>query len=134
MILFNDVEDAVAYEVVYGAVNEDIFNEFVASELLPHVEPYPGKHSIIMIDNCKFHHNVDLQEMVDASGAILLFLPSYKPNWNLSEFWFNGIKGKERAAGVYGNVDEARLSLCESVEAMRGCDWTNKLKEIGYMS
>ena len=84
LILFNDAKNAVAHKIVSGPVNEDIFNEFFMDEVITQVEPYPGKHSIIMIDNVPFHHNINLQECVDAANAILLFLPSYKAEYNLS--------------------------------------------------
>ena len=84
LILFNDAENEVAHKVVSGPVNEDIFNDFFGQEVVPEIEPYPGKHSIIMIDNVPFHHNKNLQEMVDAANAVLLFLPSYKPDYNVS--------------------------------------------------
>ena len=130
--MFVDAYDVVKYDIVYGAVNVDIFNKFFLEDLSPHIESYPGKHSLIMIDNVPFHHNVQLQEMVDALGAILLFLPTYKPNWNPVEFYFNAIKMIEKRKQVAGDKDLAMLSLAESVEEMKGSDYSGKHRQIGY--
>ena len=119
--------------MVWDAVNEDIFNNFFMNQLLGHIQAYPGAHSLIMIDNIPFHHNLELQELVEATGAILLYLPAYKPDWNLAEYHFQAIKRKEERAGVCGDDDAAFLSLCQSVKDIEGVCWDSVLKEIGYI-
>lgn len=98
----------------------------------PHIESYPGRHSLIMIDNVPFHHNVELQEIIDTLGAILLFLPTYKPNLNPVEFYFNAIKMKEICKQASGNWEDAMMSLAESVEAMKGTNYSSIHRQIGY--
>ena len=96
-------------------------------------EQYPGKHSVVMVDNVSFHHNEMFEYMIEQKGAILLYLPSYMPKWNITEYYFNGIKSKERMKQVFGNPVAAMVSLCECVEEMKDLDWFPTMKEIGFV-
>lgn len=46
------------------SVNESVFHKFI-SGLLHEMAPYPGKNSVIVMDNVKFHLSDDIQEMVE---------------------------------------------------------------------
>lgn len=64
LLLFNDVYNPIEYEVFFGAINEDKFNDFVTNKLAKHINPYPGKRSLILIDNCRFHHNETFENFI----------------------------------------------------------------------
>lgn len=132
--MFNDCNNPVVYDTYFGPINEKIFNNFVSEKLSKHINAYPAAHSIIMVDNCSFHHNPIFEAMIEELGAILLFLPAYKPNWNITEYYFNGIKAKEQMKPMPQNENAAIFSLMESVNAMRGSNWRSVLKKIGYIA
>lgn len=47
----------IAWQVYQGSFNEERFNSFVKDEVLPLTTPFPGKNSVIVLDNAKIHHN-----------------------------------------------------------------------------
>lgn len=77
----------------------------------PQLNPYPGKKSVVILDNCSIHHDEQLREIIveecgefssslDLSklkcnlmeGACLVYLPPYSPNFNPIEEAFSAIK------------------------------------------
>jgi hypothetical protein len=32
------------------------------------MNPYPGRRSILVMDNCRIHHNIELVDIVNAAG------------------------------------------------------------------
>lgn len=49
---------------------------------LPKMNPYPQDHSVLVLDNCSIHKSEVLQEIVEASGCAMRFLPPYSPDFN----------------------------------------------------
>ena len=86
-----------AMEDVYiteGSVNGDIFEDFVATCLLPQLMPFNGinTHSVVIMDNCAVHHLERITQMITSTGAILKFLPPYSPDLNPIELVFSKAK------------------------------------------
>ncbi|KAG2150764.1 hypothetical protein DEU56DRAFT_869105 [Suillus clintonianus] len=66
----------IAAHVVEGSLNSREFYDFIAEDVLPHMSPFPGERSIIVLDNCRIHHSEDLVDLVESAGLFLsLFLP-----------------------------------------------------------
>jgi transposase len=71
------------------------------------MNPYPGNRSILVMDNCRIHHNVELVDIVNAAGmsrnpllmipnliphhqgCLLIYLPAYSPDLNPIEESFS---------------------------------------------
>ena len=51
---------------------------------------------------------------------------------NICEWMFNGIKMREQEKGIKGEY-ESIVSLCESVEDMKGKNWSNVLQRLKYI-
>ena len=47
----------VAWQIIQGSFNTELFNDFVRNQVLPQCNPFPGHKSIIIIDNAPIHHN-----------------------------------------------------------------------------
>jgi hypothetical protein len=47
----------IAWQIIQGSFNSDLFNNFVQTHILPHYNPFPGPKSIIIMDNAPIHHN-----------------------------------------------------------------------------
>ncbi|KAI4845951.1 hypothetical protein E4T44_05332 [Aureobasidium sp. EXF-8845] len=43
--------------VVEGAVTQTIFEHSLETAILPRCEPFPGRRSIVIMDNCSTHHS-----------------------------------------------------------------------------
>jgi len=53
---------------------------------------YPAKHSVLVIDNARIHHNDDLVAAVEEIGGRVLYLPPYSPDFNSIETAFSALK------------------------------------------
>lgn len=53
----------------------------------PLLQPWPGPHSVLVLDNCRIHKSPELRALVEARGAVLLFLPTYSPEFNPVSSW-----------------------------------------------
>jgi hypothetical protein len=52
------VDGYIVCNVYEGAVNQDVFAEFIEHDLLPLCNPYPGPRSVIILDNARVHKAV----------------------------------------------------------------------------
>jgi len=43
--------------VVEGAVTQAIYGHWLETVILPQCEPFPGKRSVVIMDNCSTHHS-----------------------------------------------------------------------------
>ena len=41
------------------------------------MQPFPGKRSVIILDNASIHHSVRFINMITAAGGMVLFTPPY---------------------------------------------------------
>ena len=56
------------------------------------MNPYPAKHSVLVMDNARIHHNNDLITAVEEIGGKILYLPSYSSDFNPIEMAFSALK------------------------------------------
>ena len=50
-------EGFITHDITHGSFTAEMFNDFVKYNLLPLCSPFPGPRSIIIVDNCRIHHN-----------------------------------------------------------------------------
>src|SRR6266496_3710693 len=46
----------IAWDVRQGSYTIETFNEFVRDQVIPRTNPFPGPHSVLIMDNCAIHH------------------------------------------------------------------------------
>ena len=85
-------DSVLEYEATTGSVNSDKFMDFIRGRLIPNMEPFPGRHSILILDNCSIHHTQDVKALLSSFGILILFLPPYSPDYNPIEELFSYIK------------------------------------------
>src|SRR6266540_1328044 len=56
------------------------------------MNPFPGKNSVIIMDNAKIHHDEALVESVEEISEKVIYLPSYSPDFNPIEIAFSSLK------------------------------------------
>ena len=56
---------------------------------LPDMNPYPQDKSILILNNSVIHKTRALQEVIEGSSQVLLFLPPYSPDFNPIEESFS---------------------------------------------
>jgi len=73
--------------------------------LLAHMNPYPAKNSLIIMDNARIHQDPRILEMIEQRGCRLLYLPPYSPDYNPIELAFSKIKSHVRRDGGVARAD-----------------------------
>ena len=61
---------------------------------MPILQPFNGSNerSVVVTDNASIHHVHQMATLIQATGAILRFLPSYSPDFNPLEESFAKLK------------------------------------------
>ena len=82
----------VAPMVLDGPINGDWFEAYVRHVLVPEL-----RHGdIVIMDNLSSHKRLVVQELIEAAGASLRFLPPYSPDFNPIEKAFSRLKAMLR--------------------------------------
>ena len=64
------------------------FNAWVFAYLCPRL----SETDVVVLDNARIHRSLRTRELIEASGAEVLFLPPYSPDYNPIEHDFANIK------------------------------------------
>jgi len=78
----------VAPMVADGPINGALFLKYVQDFLCPLLKP----GDIVAMDNLSSHKVEGVREAIEATGAILLYLPPYSPDFNPIEQYFSKLK------------------------------------------
>ena len=92
----NGIEDVLMTE---GTVNGDRFSHFIRTCLLLLLLPFNNVNpmSVVIMDNASIHHTENNVQLIENTGAKLLFLPPYSPD--LNPFRTSFLKGKSHCQG-----------------------------------
>ena len=71
-----------------GTLTAHLFGFFLENFLLPFLNP----SKVVILDNAPSHHDEDVIEMIESTGARVLFLPPYSPHLNPIEFIWAKVK------------------------------------------
>ena len=85
-------DGVLEYEATTGSINADKFMDFIRGRLIPNMQPFPVRHSILILDNCSIHHARDVKDLLNSFGILVLFLPPYSPDYNPIEELFSYVK------------------------------------------
>ena len=96
--------ESVAIE---GATDAETFEAYVEQFLAPTLEE---GQQVVVFDRLGAHRTRRVEELIEARGAELLFLPPYSPDLNPIEEAFSKIKGIVRKAGA-----RTREALVETI-------------------
>jgi len=79
---------------LYGAwsTNGEIFHTFIEKSLLPQLK----SKNIVIMDNVKFHLQEKIKSTIESSGAQVVFLPPYSPDFNPIEPMWSKVKNTLR--------------------------------------
>ena len=55
-VLAMTLSGVLTYEFHTGTIDGNKFFNFVRGNLIPNMQPFPGPHSILIMDNCSIHH------------------------------------------------------------------------------
>jgi hypothetical protein len=72
-----DMHGIVDFYSLTGTFKAPDFFEALELMALPHMTPYPGPRSVLVLDNASIHKKDELEARVRARGGRVLFLPPY---------------------------------------------------------
>lgn len=103
-----------------GNVNSDVFLDFVHDHLAPNVNPFNGinPRSIVVMDNAAIHHTADVVRAINATGALLVYLPPYSPDFMPCE----------------GIISQVKSWIRENDQEWRMCDQPENMVMEGFLS
>jgi len=82
--------------VIKGAMNRDLFNAYVETQLAPTLR----RGDVVILDNLSSHKSAYAAEVLKPIGAWFLFLPPYSPDLNPIEMAFSKLKALIRKAAA----------------------------------
>ena len=77
-----------------GPINGEMFLAYGREFLCPTLQP----EDIVILDNLSSHKVTGVEEAIRATGATLLYLPPYSPDFNPIEKFFSKLKALLRKA------------------------------------
>lgn len=77
---------------VPGAIDGDTMAFFVEELLAPTLK----RGELVFVDNCPIHKRDEIEELIDARGAGVVFLPAYSPDLNPIEHCWSKVKARLR--------------------------------------
>jgi len=121
------IEGVRCSTLVDGAVNTDVFEAFVEQVLVPALRP----GDVVVLDNLSSHKRARVRELIEATGAELVFLPPYSPDLNPIEMIFSKIKQRLRSLACR-TVEKLWSSMQWVLNQVTASDAANCFKHCGY--
>ena len=117
----------VAALTVEGAIDTEVFNAYAERVLGPRLRP----GDVVVLDNLTAHRASRIEEVAEARGARVLWLPPYSPDYSPIEQCWSKIKAFLRGAKA-----RTREALEEALTAALGlvtkADIRGWFKHCGY--
>ena len=68
---------------------------------------FPGRNSVLIMDNAKVHHGGRIRRICEDHGVLLVYLPPYSPDMNPIEKVFSVLKSQlKRRQILTGTTDD----------------------------
>lgn len=117
----------------------DKFYEYAETCLLPYLLPFNGvnPNSVVVMDNAAIHHVESVVNLIESTGAIVMFLPPYSPDIMPIEECFSKVKSYLRANDPLiqiQNETEIEDMLVSAFANVTPNDCYNWIKHCGYMN
>lgn len=110
-----------AMMTVEGATDAAVFRAYVSQVLVPTLQP----GDVVVMDNPGAHKVDGIRSAIEASGAVLMYLPPYSPDcspiepcWSKLKTCLRGMKARTRKA-----LDRALAHAIDTVTASDARSW-----------
>lgn len=113
--------------VLDGAINRNAFETYVARVLVPELRP----GDIVIMDNLSSHKGPRVQELIEAAGASLRYLPPYSPDLNPIENAFAKLKALLRKTAAR-TLDGLWDAIGRLVDTFTSTECANYFAAAGY--
>ncbi|MBB2963392.1 transposase [Methylobacterium sp. R2-1] len=116
-----------AVDLADGATNGGRFRAYITDTLGPVLRP----GDTVILDNLAAHKVAGVREAVEATGARLLYLPPYSPDFNPIEQVFSKLKRLLRTAAAR-TVPELWAAIRQALTRVTAQECRNCLAAAGY--
>ena len=113
--------------VLDGPMTGEWFLAYVEQVLVPTLSP----GDVVIMDNLPAHKGTAVRQAIEASGARLLFLPPYSPDFNPIENAFSKLKALLRKAAAR-TIDQLWTVIGDSLDAFTPAECANYFRHAGY--
>jgi transposase len=117
----------VAPWVLDGPINGDAFETYVRKVLAPEL----NRDDIVVMDNLSSHKRPEVQALIEAAGARILYLPPYSPDFNPIEKAFAKLKALLRKAAER-TVEGLWRAIGRLVDLITPAEAQNYFESCGY--
>ena len=128
------IHGILALKIVRGGVDADIYYDFMCKHLLTKLLPFDGlnDHSVIIHDNCAIHHVSEIEELLEGTGVIMLYLPPYSPDYNPIEEAFAKVKSTLKAMETeMQHTDDIDMLVCAAFSTITTQDCIGWIRHAG---
>ena len=125
-IRLNGKKESLVYE---GALTGELFKEWVKERLCPTLK----KGDIVIMDNLSSHKVSGVEEMINAVGAEMKYLPVYSPDLNPIELMWSKVKWILETIGAR-TKDQFLSGISFALNQVSTEDITGWFRHCGYYS
>ena len=115
--------------VTDGPMDGEMFLAYVRQFLCPTLQ----SGDIVILDNLSSHKVSGVEQAIQATGATLLYLPPYSPDFNPIEKFFSKLKALLRKAAKR-SIDALWKEIGELLNALTPSECTNFFASCGYVN
>jgi transposase len=123
------LQGVCASMMIEGAIDSQVFAAYVDHFLVPNLRP----GNIVLLDNVKFHHSEGATRLIEATGATVLHLPAYSPDFNPIEECISKIKETLRSLKAR-TKRKLYNALKKAIAMVTADDIRGWFKHCGYVS
>jgi transposase len=110
-------------------IDGEMFLAYVRQFLCPTLQP----GDIVVADNLSSHKVAGVEQAIRATGASLLYLPPYSPDFNPIEKFFSKLKALLRKAAKR-SIDALWKEIGELLDALTPDECSNFFASCGYVN
>jgi len=123
-----DVQGIRCSTTVDGAINGDMFVAFCQQVLAATLQP----GDLVVMDNLSSHKVTGVRQAIEGTGASVVYLPPYSPDFNPIELAFSKLKQLMRSAahrtvaGLWGQTQGLldQITSSDAIGFFRHCGYT----------
>lgn len=119
--------DCIVPIVFSGSLDGELFIAYLKKFLVPTL----SKSDIVVMDNLSSHKVVEVKEIIESSGATVLYLPPYSPDLNPIELMWSKVKSYLRKIKAR-TMDILFESIADSLRLITKTDIKGWFKHSGY--
>ena len=103
ILLAYTIDGYISTVLFQGSINIERFEDFIIDFVLPRCTPFPGRNSVLVMDNCSIHYSDVIAAACARKGVLIRYLPPYSLDFNPIEYSFHDIKAWIRRNWIHAD-------------------------------